>query len=236
MLLFNRKIRIKDSGIFEGITDWHSHILPGVDDGVRTIEESFKILSCYDTLGVKTVWFTPHVMAEMPNTAHELKDVYNRLCSAYKGSVKLLLASEHMLDSLFEKRLKSRDVIPLGSDGAWLLVETSYFNPPMGLKNILLRIKSTGIHPVLAHPERYRYMGMTEYMELKQLHVKFQLNLPSLTGAYGKDVREKAEAILKHGWYDIAGTDIHSYDFLQTFLNCRLNAKTIERIKYLSIL
>lgn len=224
MMLFNRKFRIKDSGIFEGMTDWHGHILPGVDDGVRTIEESLKILSCYDILGVKTVWLTPHVMAEMPNTTYGLKDAYNQLYSAYKGSGKLLLASEHMLDNLFEKRLKSRDVIPLGPDGTWLLVETSYFNPPMGLKNILLRIKGTGFHPVLAHPERYRYMGMTEYMELKQLHVKFQLNLPSLTGAYGKEVREKAETILKHGWYDLSGTDIHSYDSLQIFLNCIISS------------
>lgn len=236
MLLFNRNHRIKDCGIFEGMTDWHSHILPGVDDGVGSMEESLRILSCYDSLGVKTVWFTPHVMSDMPNATYELKNIYERLCSAYKGSCELLLTSEHMLDSLFEKRLKSRDVIPIGPNGEYLLVETSYFNPPMGLKNILLRIKSSGFHPILAHPERYRYMGIVEYQEFKQLNVKFQLNLPSLTGAYGKEVRKKAETILKHGWYDLAGTDIHSYDSLQTFLNCRLGSAIIEKIKHLSTL
>lgn len=106
----------------------------------------------------------------------------------------------------------------------------------MGLKNILLRIKCSGFLPVLAHPERYRYMGMAEYQELKLLNVKFQLNLPSLMGAYGKEVRKKAETILKHRWYDLAGTDIHSDDSLQTFLNYSLSSVTIEKIKHLSTL
>lgn len=89
----------------------------------------------------------------------------------------LYLATENMLDNLFEERLAKNDVLPLGKDGKHLLVETSYFNPPMGLNNILLRIKTKGYIPVLAHPERYVYMDENDYRQLKGLNVRLQLNL-----------------------------------------------------------
>ena len=107
------------------------------------------------------------------------------------------LASENMLDRLFEERLQKDDLLPWGKDGKHLLVETSYFNPPIGLNNILLRIKAKGYYPVLAHPERYLYMDMAAYQRLKSLDVKFQLNLFSLTGLYGKDAQKKAKALCK---------------------------------------
>ncbi len=237
MPLFSRILNRKKTLSLEGMTDWHCHILPGVDDGVRTMDESISILKSYEEAGIAEVWLTPHIMEDVPNTTDFLRRRFVELQDRYHGSVKLHLAAENMLDNLFEERLQKNDLLPLGKDGKHLLVETSYFSPPISLKNILLRIKNSGFHPVLAHPERYRYMGMVEYQELKQLNVKFQLNLPSLTGAYGREVREKAETILKHGWYDLAGTDIHSYDyFLHTFLNCRLGSATIERLKHLSTL
>lgn len=233
MPLFSRILNRKKILSLEGMTDWHCHILPGVDDGVRTMDEAISILKSYEEAGIAEVWLTPHIMEDVPNTTDFLRQRFVELQDRYHGSVKLHLAGENMLDNLFEERLQKNDLLPLGKDGKHLLVETSYFSPPIGLKNILLRIKNSGFHPVLAHPERYRYMEMEEYQELKQLNVKFQLNLPSLMGTYGKEVRKKAEMILKYGWYDLSGTDIHSYDFLQTFLNCRIGSATIGKLKYL---
>lgn len=80
----------------------------------------------------------------------------------------------------------------------------------MGLNNILLRIKAKGYIPVLAHPERYTYMNEKDYWRLKGMNVRFQLNLLSLIGAYGPEVRGKAEWLLKNGYYQLCGTDIHS--------------------------
>lgn len=206
---FRKRISLADSGIFRGFTDWHCHLLPGVDDGVRTMEESLQILSLYEKLGVNEVWLTPHIMEDIPNTTTFLKARFEELKNAYQGSIALHLASENMLDNLFEERFAKNDLLPLGKDGKHLLVETSYFNPPMGLSNILLRIKSKGYTPVLAHPERYNYMDESDYRQLKGLNVKFQFNLFSLAGAYGAGVRKKAGWLMKNGFYDLAGSDMH---------------------------
>lgn len=208
MWLFRKRISLADSGIFRGFTDWHCHLLPGVDDGVQTMEESLQILSLYEQLGVKEVWLTPHIMEDMPNTTSALKARFEELKTAYQGNIALHLASENMLDNLFEERLNKNDLLPLGKNGKHLLVETSYFTPPMGLSNILLRIKSKGYTPVLAHPERYSYMDESNYRQLKEMNVEFQLNLPSLIGGYGKSVRKKSHTLLGQGWYDIGGMDL----------------------------
>lgn len=215
---FRKRISLADSGIFQGFTDWHCHLLPGVDDGVQTMEETLQILSLYEQLGIKEVWLTPHIMEDMSNTTSALKARFEELKAAYQGNIALHLASENMLDSLFDERLEKNDLLPLGKDGKHLLVETSYFNPPMGLNNILLRIKSKGYIPVLAHPERYNYMDEGDYRQLKELNVKFQLNLFSLTGAYGTEVQKKAGWLLKNGFYDLTSSDTHSLAVLESII------------------
>ena len=221
MFGFRKKQTWEQSGFFRGFTDWHCHILPGVDDGVQTMDEALEILAEYERLGVKEVWLTPHVMEDIPNSTYGLRERFAELQAAYKGKVELNLASENMLDRLFEERLQKDDLLPWGKDGKHLLVETSYFNPPMGLNNILLRIKAKGYFPVLAHPERYIYMRRDEYERLKSMDIKFQLNLFSLTGLYGKDAQKKANDLLKAGMYDYTGTDLHRREVLQSLLEKR---------------
>lgn len=230
MFFLTRKCTISDSGLLFGFIDLHSHLLPGVDDGVQTIEESMQILSLYEQSGIKEVWLTPHIMEDIPNRTEELKGKFMELDAAYQGNVTLHLAAENMLDNLFEKRLERNDLLPLGENGIHLLVETSYFNPPMGLNNILLRIKAKGYVPVLAHPERYVYMDEDDYYRLKEMNMMFQLNLPSLVGAYGTSVQKKARILLEKGWYDFCGMDIHSKAFLETFLQSKLTHNEINKI------
>lgn len=173
------------------------------------MEESLKILSSYEHHGIKEVWLTPHIMEDIPNSTAQLRTRYSELKTAYSGPIILHLASENMLDNLFEERLQQGDLLPIGDDGRQLLVETSYFNAPYGLHDILKRIKSKGYFPVLAHPERYIYMGQKDYQQLKQLDVAFQLNLPSLAGAYGTEAKRKARWLLEKGYYQYIGTDTH---------------------------
>ena len=210
---FNRKRKhqtLLDSGFFKGFTDWHSHILPGVDDGVQTMDEALQILKRYEELGIKEVWLTPHIMEDIPNTTAHLKERFNELQTAYQGHVTLHLASENMLDNLFEERLEKNDLLPIGEHKDHLLVETSYFNPPMGLYNILQHIQSKGYYPILAHPERYTYMGKDDYRKLTNLGIQLQLNLLSLLGIYGEEAKQKAKWMLKEKMYNYVGTDIHS--------------------------
>lgn len=215
---FSKKQTLAESGFFKGFTDWHCHILPGVDDGVQTMDEALTILAEYERLGIAEVWLTPHIMEDIPNTTAHLRKRFAELQAAYTGSIALHLAAENMLDPLFEQRLAAGDLLPLGSEGNRLLVETSYFNPPIDLYGMLERIKSAGYHPVLAHPERYLYMSPADYRKLKASGIEFQLNLPSLTGLYGKTAQKKAEMLFKHGLYDYTATDLHSHKTLTKIL------------------
>ncbi len=220
---FKKKYALVDSKIFQGFTDWHSHILPGVDDGVQTMQEALDILALYEELGVKSVWITPHIMEDVPNTTDRLKERFNELKAAYSGSVRLRLAAEYMLDNLFYQRFAGDDVLPLGENADHLLIETSCFRPPVNFHELLERVKSRGYHPVLAHPERYVYMEMKDYRNLKERNVKLQLNIFSLSSMYGPVARKKAGSLLQAGMYDWMGTDTHRYDVF-----CRMaSARTI---------
>lgn len=200
----------KISSLLTGFTDHHSHILPGVDDGVKKMEVSLKVLERYEQLGIAEVWCTPHIMEDIPNTTEKLQVRFAELCEAYQGPIKLHLAAEYMMDALFEERLEQGDLLKLGDEGNQLLVETSYFTPPMDMDKILLRIKQRGLYPVLAHPERYVYMNKERYTELKDNGIRFQLNLSSLAGAYGSEAKDKALWILKKEYYNLVGSDLHS--------------------------
>lgn len=221
---FRKRVSLQDSGILSGFTDWHSHILPGVDDGVQTMDEALEILRMYAELGVKSVWFTPHIMEDIPNTTAHLRERFAELQASYSGSVELHLAAENMLDGLFEERLEKNDLLPLGENGDHLLVETSCFSPPMDLYGILERIKAKGYHPVLAHPERYGYMEKEDYRRIKDMGVKLQLNLFSLVGTYGRSVQRKAEWLLKNNMIAYRGSDIHH---AETFHNLIISRKII---------
>lgn len=227
---FNRRISLKDSGIFNGFTDWHCHILPGVDDGVQTMDEALEILRLHEELGITTVWLTPHIMEDIPNTTAHLRERFTELQAAYTGAIELHLAAENMLDNLFEERLEKNDLLPLGTDGNHILVETSYFSPPMELNETLLRIKSKGYIPVLAHPERYVYMDEANYRQLKSLGVKFQINLPSIAGLYGSEVIKKAEWMLKSSLYDMIGSDTHRINIWETTTTKKIQKSLVSEI------
>lgn len=227
-----RKVSIADSGILKGMTDYHSHLLPGVDDGVKTKAETLKILEEMEKQGIRKVWFTPHIMEDIPNKTADLKKKFAEVQVAYQGNIVLHLAAENMLDNLFEVRLEKDDLLPIEKDGKrYLLVETSYFNPPMDLYDILKQIQQKGYYPLLAHPERYEYMTMKDYKALKDANVVFQLNLPALGGMYGKGVQQKAGTLLKAGAYDRIGCDILFFDLPGT-VNSPGVIKTIVNMDY----
>ena len=224
---FSSKYSLQQSDFLKGWTDRHSHILPGVDDGIQTIEDSFAILSMYEQMGVKKVWLTPHIMEDCPNTPEKLKTRFEELKSAYKGNIELALSAENMMDGLFIKRLEQGILMPYGDNNNELLIETSYVQPPMRMESILRDMQKAGITPVLAHPERYLYMDAEKYENIKEMGVKFQLNIMSLIGAYGNQVKERAEYLLNEGYYNYSGSDAHSYHAIQRAFEHKCLKKSI---------
>ena len=89
MWFFKSSVPIADSGILHGMTDCHSHLLPGVDDGVKTEEETWRILDEMERQGVRKVWLTPHIMEDMPNETAALQQKFLRLKQKYQGKVEL---------------------------------------------------------------------------------------------------------------------------------------------------
>lgn len=247
MWFWNKKTTIAASGILAGATDHHSHILPGVDDGVESMEEALRVLQKYEKAGIKAIWFTPHIMEDVPNTAGKLTKRFDELKATYNGNIELHLAAEYMIDNHLRKLLldchsepqggistpKENTLLPIGEKGNHLLVETSYFNPPMRLHETLKQIKSIGYHPLLAHPERYMYMDEEEYIRLHQEGVKYQLNLPSICGGYGNTVKKRAQWLLKKGLYDVIGSDTHSEEGLEYLLEAKIKEGTQKALQKL---
>lgn len=234
MYFFTKYISFSNSGFLDGFTDVHSHLLPGVDDGICTMSETLSTLVYLEELGVKRIWFTPHIMDEVPNSTKQLRQRFKEVRNLYRGKIEINLAAEYMLDCLFDERLDRNDLLPLKNN--YLLVETSCFNPPINLMGTLSNIRSKGYFPVLAHPERYVYMDMPDYYELKKSGVKLQLNLFSLVEIYGKNVYVKAHRLLKKGLYSMAGCDIHSLPELQRAINIKkLPVKTLPYLKSIEV-
>ena len=228
MGLFNRTVKVSESGLLKGRTDWHCHLLPGVDDGFKELERSLEALARYEQEGITDVWLTPHIMEDIPNTTSDLKARFESLKAAYPGGIRLNLASENMMDALFDERLDAGDLLPLGEGR--LLVETSFFNPPFDMDGILNRVKSKGFFPLLAHPERYIYMDMRRYEALKADGIEFQLNITSLIGAYGHEAKAKAEKLLQAGMYEYSGTDLHRLSSFEHLLAAEVRKKYIALI------
>ena len=230
--LFNRRQSIQDSGLLKGAVDNHSHILYGLDDGVKKQEDSLAILRWLEEEGVSEVWFTPHVMEDVPNTTDEIRARFEELKAVYDGGLQLHLAAEYMIDTLFEERLEQRDLLEHGEEV--VLVETSAIAPPINLWNVLEQMLKAGYRPLIAHPERYRYMEPSDYKELHNMGCFLQMNLPSIVGFYGESARQRAQYLLDKGWYRMVGSDCHRFKAIQSQYTAKeLKKDTIAKLSAL---
>lgn len=231
MGLFSKKRSLHECGVLAGSADRHTHILYGVDDGIRTLEESLAVLEFEEALGVREVWCTPHVMEDVPNSTEYLRQRFDELSSNYSGPLKLHLAAEYMLDTVFESRLAGHDFLTMEDNT--LLMETSTVVPPYDLKAMVSEAMSEGYRPLFAHPERYRFLELEDYKELHSMGVRFQLNIASLTGYYGRTARIKSEYLLKNGFYSAYGSDCHRLAVMKEQYSCpELTKEIINKIAF----
>ncbi|ANW96779.1 histidinol phosphatase [Wenyingzhuangia fucanilytica] len=213
MGIFNNKINISEL-YPKGLVDIHSHLLPGIDDGAKTIEDSIGLVKRMQKQGINNFRITPHVLGGVWENSSELikeKEAELKAALIENGfhDVNIHASAEYMLDDNFSQLLENDDLLPLKDK--YILVEMSFFNPPFNLDDLLFQIQVKGYIPVLAHPERYNYYhdNIAQYEKLIEAGCLFQLNLLSLTEQYGKPTTKTAYTLLKKGMYTFVGTDTH---------------------------
>ena len=193
--------------------DLHSHLIPAIDDGSQSMQESLELLKGMETLGYRKVITTPHIMADAyKNTPEGIKKGLNLLRQeALKEGigVEIEAAAEYYIDDGFQALLDKGDILSI--KGGYLLFETSYVSKPIHLEEMIFEISMAGYTPLFAHPERYRYIKdpQKEFKRLKDLGVEFQVNLNSFGGHYGRNAKVLADFLSKEGYIDFLGSDVH---------------------------
>lgn len=195
-------------------TDMHSHILPGIDDGAPELAASVELIRGLSELGYTKLVATPHVMWDMyRNTPEIIQARLEQVKAAVKEAgikVELSAAAEYFLDEHVEELLKNKTAL-LPISGNKVLAEFSMAFPSLNIKELLFEMVLQGYQPVIAHPERYAYLQRNKefYDELRDAGCLFQLNILSIKGYYGRTVADLAQYLLKKGYYDLVGTDLH---------------------------
>ena len=220
--------------------DMHSHLIPGIDDGVSTIEESIVVINQLKALGYRKSITTPHIMGDFfKNTPENINAGLKELKDEIKNrgiEFEIEAAAEYYLDEWFLEKLDhSNELLTFGE--GYLLIETSYMNKPVNLNKYIFEILSKGLTPVLAHPERYIYMydSYEGYKDLYERGVKFQININSLSGYYSQGAQHIAEKLIRDGMVDFLGTDCHGNKHIES-LKKSLRTKTFAKINQSLIL
>jgi protein-tyrosine phosphatase len=204
--------------------DFHSHLIPAVDDGSSCIEETLEILEFIKSLGFQYIYTSPHIMGEgYKNTKSGLTEHFKNLQSDTRIqnlNLDLGIIAEYFLDEEFEKLLNNDELLTFGKKH--ILIETSMNYDFPFVKNYIYKLIKKGYNPILAHPERYKYIfSEKDYIDIyeryKDLGCEFQLNLFSLVGLYGDKIKSVAEDLIKNNMYDYVSSDIHKAGQLKLY-------------------
>lgn len=233
--IFKSKPILKDL-IPEGFIDIHSHVLYGLDDGAKSLEDTVYLIQSMKDFGFSKIITTPHTTPLVWENTRDgilskLTDVHSEIPDLAK-SVSLHAASEYLMDESFFNRLDDEKLLTLKDN--LVLVEMSYINSPIRLYDILFKLISEGYQPILAHPERYNFYAndFDSFTKLKKAGCLFQLNLLSVTGYYGGGIAYVADYLLKNNMYDFAGSDIHHDNHIRGFSN-KLKVKNVKAFEKL---
>lgn len=199
--------------------DMHSHTLFGIDDGSKTLENSVAMARKFVEMGYTKIIATPHIMSDYyPNNRTNITEKKNALVAALKElhiPLEIDFAAEYYMDEWFYEQIKTKGDI-LTFHGNHVLIETSFMNKPVFMKQLFFDVRTAGYIPVFAHPERYIFLhdNYEEAESLLQSGIKFQINLLSLANYYSPQAKKFALWLIKNGHYSFFGTDAHSLDQL----------------------
>lgn len=194
-------------------TDLHSHLIPGIDDGSPDVETSLELIHDLWQMGFTKVITTPHVMSDYyPNSSTTIRAGLDTMRAALATAgipVELYGSAEYHADENFDRLIQEGDLLAL--PGNKILFELSFYGASPSIEHTIFMLRTKGYRPILAHPERYKYFhGKIEALHrFKDMGCELQVNLLSLSGHYGDDVKKWAEKLLKENMVDYLATDMH---------------------------
>lgn len=209
-------VKKKDQG--KGVNalqvDIHSHLLPGLDDGVQSYEESEDVILHFQSLGYRKLITSPHVMSDTyKNTTDRILNRLGKLKTFLESreiDMEVQAAAEYYLDEQVFRMVENNEkMLTFGKN--FLLFETNFLNEPFNMKEFIFMATTKGYRPVLAHPERYLYLqsNVDKAQDLLDRGVLFQMNISSITGFYSKIVQTTAHKLIDRGWVHLLGSDCH---------------------------
>jgi protein-tyrosine phosphatase len=193
--------------------DMHSHLIPGIDDGAKDMENSIELILALKGMGFTKLITTPHIYKEYyPNTSQIIREGLENVKKELKNrniDIEIHAAAEYFMDDHFEQLLDQNDILTL--DGRHVLVEMSFYGASPKLFQYLFKIQTKGYIPIIAHPERYGFVAgdLSVYKSWKAAGALLQMNLLSYIGYYGPMEEKTAKKLLDAGLYDLVGTDLH---------------------------
>ena len=237
MGLFTKLLQKQNSYVLSNLSaievDMHSHLIPGIDDGSKSIEESIIIIEQLKDLGYKKIITTPHIQEDFykntPEIIYNGLDILRQALKDKNIGIEIHAAAEYLLSPFFDQLVESKQILTFGDN--YVLVEMSYFSPYAKLKQTFFNLQSAGYQIILAHPERYSYYhnDFSLYTDLKNRDIFFQLNIISLTGAYSNIVKKIAEKLIDNNMIEFLGTDAHSTSHID-LLTKSLKEKYLKKI------
>jgi tyrosine-protein phosphatase YwqE len=238
--IFKKKEKFPPFDFSHFTCDIHSHLIPGIDDGSKSLQESIELLKEFEAMGYKKIITTPHIMSDYYKNTPEIilagLDKVREEAEKQGLNIKIDAAAEYYLDEYFIKKIKSKELLTFGNN--FVLFELPFVAEPQALSEVIFELQMGGYKPILAHPERYMYWfgNIDEKVEdLKNKGALLQLNLLSLTGQYSPEVKKVAEKMVYNNWINFVGSDCHKIEHLKILQN-HSNTKAFHHLKQLEIL
>jgi protein-tyrosine phosphatase len=195
--------------------DIHTHILPGVDDGAKTIEDSLRMIQQAIDVGIEAICATPHILDGVtPPFQEKVNRTFQLLHSQVKErglKIKLVLGSEIYIRHDI-KSLKEFNFFSLNQTGKYILMELPLGHFPLGIRELIHDLRLEDITPIIAHPER----SIIQKDQLKEIEnwvrqgALMQINAGSVLGHFGKSAKKTAEWLLEQNLAHIMASDAHS--------------------------
>ena len=218
------------------MTDIHCHLIYDVDDGCRDIKESIILLKKMKKIGFDNVIITPHYIENSEYSSEneeklEKLEYIKKTLKLNKIDINVYLGNEIFINENVVNNVKDGKIYPL-NNSKYLLIEFPFHNHLLNLEDVLYEIKINGYIPIIAHPERYDAFkdNYSEVEKLKKDGTLFQSNYSSILGYYGKRAKKLMKKMLKDGYIEYLGTDIHRKEKTFVIDNFNKIEKKIRRI------